>query len=185
MGSRQPHHLRLGGFRPMTNTATTTLVDTPLTRTRLRPGGPSSSSSEQSRYFGTTTKSLRNGSLPSVNGFISPTNERGGGGGGVGEDEMIQMHTFGGNKRHNNHNVSALPVGGGKEPLFPVSSAFYGTLNKPATPLVKQRTAGCVSPRVQMYRTRVIYSDLHRDPEVNSVLGDLGSNGQQEAAVWN
>lgn len=30
----------------------------------------------------------------------------------------------------------------------------------PATPLVKQKTAGCSSPRVQMYRTRVVYSDV-------------------------
>ena len=29
----------------------------------------------------------------------------------------------------------------------------------PSTPLVKQKTAGCASPRVQMYRTRAVYSD--------------------------
>merc|ERR1712062_904458 len=29
----------------------------------------------------------------------------------------------------------------------------------PSTPLVKQKTSGCASPRVQMYRTRVVYSD--------------------------
>ena len=29
----------------------------------------------------------------------------------------------------------------------------------PSTPLVKQKTTGCSSPRVQMYRTRVVYSD--------------------------
>ena len=29
----------------------------------------------------------------------------------------------------------------------------------PSTPLVKQKTSGCSSPRVQMYRTRVVYSD--------------------------
>ena len=33
------------------------------------------------------------------------------------------------------------------------------TNHHPSTPLVKQKTAGCSSPRVQMYQTRVVYSD--------------------------
>lgn len=52
---------------------------------------------------------------------------------------------------------------------------YFSTMMKnqlPSTPLVKQKTVGCSSPRVQMYRTRVVYSDA-RD-----------AIKAQEAAVW-
>ena len=49
--------------------------------------------------------------------------------------------------------------------MFPVSAAFYGTMGGCATPLVKQRVANGRGQRddgfarVQMFRTRVVYSD--------------------------
>ena len=53
----------------------------------------------------------------------------------------------------------------------------------PPTPLVKQRTTGCASPRVQMYKTRVFYSE--KDP--NSAMGqpnfNLGGKNIPEASV--
>ncbi len=115
------------------------------TRTRLRPGGPPipfggghNPNEIPLHHYGTTAR--RNGSLPSF--------------------EEINMRPL-----NNGGHCSGL---GGQPQQPPNSSNFllnrrplYGTMasRTPATPLVKQRTAGCASPRVQMYRTRVVYSD--------------------------
>ena len=46
-----------------------------------------------------------------------------------------------------------------RRPYFSTMMKTVNTNHHPSTPLVKQKTAGCSSPRVQMYRTRVVYSD--------------------------
>ncbi len=106
------------------------------TRTRLRPGGPAAPSGLDgyANGYGTTARG-RNGSLPSFEEInMRPLNN-----GNAPEYHQQQQQHFLLNRR----------------PL-------YGTMasRPPATPLVKQRTAGCASPRVQMYRTRVVYSDV-------------------------
>ena len=57
----------------------------------------------------------------------------------------------------------------------------------PATPLVKQRTLGCASPRVQMYKpTRVFYSgavDKPLNPQLQHNFSLAGSKKIPEAAV--
>eukprot|EP00096_Caligus_rogercresseyi_P012859 TRINITY_DN5523_c0_g2_i1.p1 TRINITY_DN5523_c0_g2~~TRINITY_DN5523_c0_g2_i1.p1 ORF type:complete len:147 (-),score=33.33 TRINITY_DN5523_c0_g2_i1:156-596(-) len=127
-----------------------------LTRTRLRPGGPSGESPISS------SATLRH--PPSMSNNLS--------------DEEISMRTLGLRHPRINTNNNNKP----REPLFPVSTAFYGTLsNKPATPLVKQRTAGSASPRVQMYRTRVVYSDSNEVPPNGRVT--TSGNNSHEAAV--
>ena len=90
---------------------------------------------------------------------------------------MVEMGDFGG--------VKTLGGGRGKmgvakgDDLFPVSSAFYGTMGANATPLVKQKTnLGEESPRVQMFRTRVIYSDVK-----DNIGGGMVNNRAQEASV--
>ncbi|CAB4065353.1 unnamed protein product [Lepeophtheirus salmonis] len=92
-------------------------------------------------------------------------------------DEEISMRTLG----------LRQPRLKSREPLFPVSSAFYGTLSnsssKPATPLVKQRTAGSASPRVQMYRTRVVYSDSVEAPPNGRITVTTARTNSHEAAV--
>ena len=76
--------------------------------------------------------------------------------------------------------------------MSPQGPSGYPYLNKsftPATPLVKQRTAGCASPRVQMYKTRVFYSGTENSkPDHQLMPGgmstfNIGSKDIPEAAV--
>ena len=76
----------------------------------------------------------------------------------------------------NNHDPNK--AGGGqfllnRRPYFNTMMKTANTNHHPSTPLVKQKTAGCSSPRVQMYRTRVVYSDAR----------DAIKAAAQEAAV--
>ena len=100
------------------------------TRTRLRPGGP------PPLHPNTTFDNPSNGSLPSF--------------------EEIGMRTFG-----HNHSQNQGQFLLNRRPYFSTMMKNNGQniYQTPATPLVKQKTLGCSSPRVQMYRTRVVYSD--------------------------
>jgi hypothetical protein len=117
------------------------------TRTRLRPGGPTANfdnptRSSSSSSYGTTAR--RNGSLPSF--------------------EEISMRTMSNQQQQpaghqSNFLLNRRPYHGNMIPKASNNSGLYQLHQQPSTPLVKQRTAGCASPRVQMYRTRVVYSD--------------------------
>ena len=133
------------------------------TRTRLRPGGPAPNKS----YTATT---LRNGSLPSVTateGF-----------------EEIAMRTL--NQRPTgfpqSHRVIQDEFLLNRPPFWDGAGSRLGCY--PPTPLVKQRTNGCASPRVQMYKTRVFYSDKSPNSAVGNPGISLGGKNIPEAAVW-
>ena len=101
------------------------------TRTRLRPGGPPINT-QPPLDNPKTHSTLRNGSLEEIG--------------------MRTMHP--GGSQNNQFLLN-------RRPYFStmMKSTANNHLNHPSTPLVKQKTAGCSSPRVQMYRTRVVYSD--------------------------
>lgn len=113
------------------------------TRTRLRPGGPSSHLETRGRssYVNGHGTTRRNGSLPSF--------------------EEIGMRTL--STSQHNQQIQQIQQQQQQMMMGPLRRPYYGTMadkRQPATPLVKQRTVGCASPRVQMYRTRVVYSDV-------------------------
>ena len=87
----------------------------------------------------------------------------------------LHYNSPGGTGSQNNHDPNK---GGGqfllnRRPYFNTMMKTANTNHHPSTPLVKQKTAGCSSPRVQMYRTRVVYSDAR----------DAIKAAAQEAAV--
>ncbi len=117
------------------------------TRTRLRPGGPLTQNHHFFQQADNPTSSKSKGSLPSF--------------------EEIGMRTLSCNNQQQQqlHLQQQQQMQGGQFLLN--RRPYFSTMMKPAnvnhhappTPLVKQKTAGCSSPRVQMYRTRVVYSD--------------------------
>ena len=148
------------------------------TRTRLRPGGPPSNvANSRERHLRSPMNNfnpnrsymatMRNGSLPSVT--MSEFEEIG----------MKTMQGFGpGNK------CSNFPL---QEDLYQLSSRnrlniMGRQLQSPATPLVKMKTNtkqnaaingdDSFNPRVQMYGTRVVYSDR----DANTSAGIITSN---------
>ena len=58
---------------------------------------------------------------------------------------------------HHHHQNSQFLLN--RRPYFSTIKPSNNSGLLPSTPLVKQKTSGCASPRVQMYRTRVVYSD--------------------------
>ena len=105
------------------------------TRTRLRPGGPAPHlDNPRSTSTATTHSTLRNGSL-----------------------EEIGMRTLHHSPTSQANNQFLL----NRRPYFStmMKGPISANTHHPSTPLVKQKTSGCSSPRVQMYRTRVVYSD--------------------------
>ena len=165
------------------------------TRTRLRPGGPVSSvahskenchrspitSSKPSQNYIAT---LRNGSLPSVT---------------MSEFEEIGMKTMQGMSHNNQRSNGILQFNDGRIPNYHLQDDLYQLSSQnvlsrarmglhgqsPATPLVKMRintktNVGrnddrCASPRVQMYPTRVVYSD--RDANTTAGIVTTSTNG--------
>ena len=154
-----------------------------LTRTRLRPGGPKmrpnySSQDPQSLFVGTplmtSNRRMFNGiELKDFEGVTRNGDRNFANSSFSSELESVTsnfQNSFATNKRTG-------VVGG--EPLFPVSSAFYGTM---ATPILKkmQNNGGLDNnntSNVQMFRTRVIYAD---------VKDDIGPSSKRahEASVW-
>ena len=60
------------------------------------------------------------------------------------------------------HPATGYPSGQNNGQFLLNRRPYFSTIKPtglPSTPLVKQKTTGCASPRVQMYRTRVVYSD--------------------------
>ena len=102
------------------------------TRTRLRPGGPLATPTPTSSFDYPEKKN--NSSLPSF--------------------EEIGMKTLAASNHHHQQPSGQFLLN--RRPYF---STMMKNPHQPSTPLVKQKTAGCSSPRVQMYRTRVVYSD--------------------------
>ena len=82
--------------------------------------------------------------------------------------------------RFNNFEMDELTYSGyatgtrKKDSMFPASSAFYGSVG---TPLVKLKTSNNTgSPRVQMFRTRVVHNE-------NSDANIRNGSKLQEASV--
>ena len=171
------------------------------TRTRLRPGGPSSLSSgvkSRDRLQSSNLISnhnfiatLRNGSLPSVT--MSEFEEIGmrtmhhGLDRGAANNFCNDGSTFA-DGRLNGYYLQNMGDQKYHQQLATRNRAA-GAWRGPATPLVKLRInakstdhggdSSCLSPRVQMYRTRVVYSD--KDPNatagVSVVTSGAGPNG--------
>ena len=131
------------------------------TRTRLRPGGPSSSSQLQDNpqppFLHHTTRNKiggnfqNNGSLPSfeeigMKTLAHPTSSS------SAVAAASSQHQY-----HPHHQNSQFLLN--RRPYFSTIKPSNNSGLLPSTPLVKQKTSGCASPRVQMYRTRVVYSD--------------------------
>ena len=102
------------------------------TRTRLRPGGPAPPLPTPNLDNPKTHSTLRNGSLEDIG--------------------MRTLHHPGPSQQNNQFLLN-------RRPYFSTMMKATANNHHPSTPLVKQKTAGCSSPRVQMYRTRVVYSD--------------------------
>ena len=129
------------------------------TRTRLRPGGPTLSSHQDNPqlFLQHTTRNNKiggnfqnNGSLPSfedigMKTLAHPTS--------AASAATSQQMPYGLSHQNSQFLLNRRPYFSTIKPL----SNNSGLL--PSTPLVKQKTSGCASPRVQMYRTRVVYSD--------------------------
>ena len=135
------------------------------TRTRLRPGGPSNSPSSSNNFqdnpqppflHHTTRNKIggnfqNNGSLPSfeeigMKTLAHPTSSS------AAAAAASSQHQF-----HHHHQNSQFLLN--RRPYFSTIKPSNNSGLLPSTPLVKQKTSGCASPRVQMYRTRVVYSD--------------------------
>ena len=128
-----------------------------MTRTRLRPGGPANSPSSMASAGYINQRRMFNGStMVRFNG-------------GVSGGSMMEMDDFG------NCGSRTLAARGGSGGYFGGHSTF-ASVAAPATPLVKQRTSAGGSPRVQMYRTRLVFSGEGRPPHVQHRLqtNDLG-----------
>ena len=174
-------HMSTYGTSAAVATGTSSAFSSPLpihngfsTRTRLRPGGPHSQQQQQSTVSafhdnptnnsGTTCSPFRAGfvseSRPAVVGTSKSQSTSNNG--SLPSFEEIGMRTLSSSSTtsQNNHD----PNRGGqfllnRRPYFSTMMKNVNTNHHPSTPLVKQKTAGCSSPRVQMYRTRVVYSD--------------------------
>jgi hypothetical protein len=117
------------------------------TRTRLRPGGPS-----HDRQSHSTTRVNNKSTISS--------NRRPGS--ALSNFEEVGMRTMGsGGSRFLQDPYDPFPPSGFAHTMF--KGQVGGNLGKPTTPIVKQRTFNgsgvASSPRVQMYRTRVVYND--------------------------
>lgn len=161
------------------------------TRTRLRPGGPGQNQQHSSLMGGCYTStlkngdfgsSIRNGSMPSMASAneelnlrsMAPTKPGGQGYPRSDQASSSSKGQFGLGSRFLDDPYQTNGTGSNKG-----SSMQFGSVSgSPMTPLVKQKTLGCSSPRVQVYRTRVVYSD--RDP---LAAAGLGINNIPEAAV--
>ena len=132
--------------------ATTSAFNSPLpnhggfsTRTRLRPGGPANSITSSNFSSFLDNPSSYNKTTPKNHDSL-PTFEE------------FSMKTMNPNQLQNSPQHNFLL---NRRPYFSTMMKSPNNLpnNHPPTPLVKQKTSGCSSPRVQMYRTRVVYSD--------------------------
>ena len=156
------------------------------TRTRLRPGGPLSNvaNSRESHLRSPITASnpnrnymatMINGSLPSVT--MSEFEEIG----------MKTMQGLGPSNKSSNGRIPNFPL---QDDLYQLSSRNRLNImgrhtQSPATPLVKMRINTkesavlngdeCPNPRVQMYGTRVVYSD--RDANTSAGIITSGKHG--------
>ena len=128
------------------------------TRTRLRPGGPSSSSQLQDNpqpFLHHTTRNKiggnfqNNGSLPSFEEIGMKTLAH--------PTSSSSSAAAASSQQYHHHQNSQFLLN--RRPYFSTIKPSNNSGLLPSTPLVKQKTSGCASPRVQMYRTRVVYSD--------------------------